>query len=90
MGAPTAAGGDEQSTRRPLVLAVVGVVLMAAGIVVAALPKDWIEESFSVDPDAGSGFVELLIALVPIVVGALLMGLAYLDRRQSVRRAARP
>jgi hypothetical protein len=90
MGAPIAGGGDGRSTRRPLVLAVIGMVLIAAGIVVAALPKDWIEETFSVDPDAGSGFVELLIALVPIVAGALLVGLAYVDRRQSVRRAARP
>jgi hypothetical protein len=90
MPAPTAAGEEGRSNRRPLVLAVIGGLLIAAGIVVAALPKDWIEETFGVDPDAGSGFLELLIALVPVLVGALLLGLAYLDRRQSVGRTARP
>ena len=76
--------------RRPVILGVLGLILIAAGILVAALPKDWIEETFRLDPDAGSGFVELLIALVPIVAGVLLLGLAYVDRLQSARRTARP
>jgi uncharacterized membrane protein len=70
---------------RTTVLTVIGVVLIAVGILVAALPKEWIEETFKVDPDEGSGFVELLIALVPIVAGVAFLVYAYVSRRNAAR-----
>ena len=48
---------------------VVGGILVAIGILLAALPKDWLEERFAIEPDAGNGLVELLLVLVPVVVG---------------------
>ena len=65
---------------------VVGGILIAMGIVLAALPKDWLEERFAVEPDAGNGLVELLFLLVPVVVGAALIGRGWVARRRDVRR----
>jgi hypothetical protein len=52
---------------------VLGAVLVLVGILLATLPKDWLETNFGIEPDAGDGFVELLIFLLPIVVGAAIM-----------------
>lgn len=65
---------------------VVGGLLIAVGIVLAALPKDWLEERFAVEPDAGNGLVELLLFLVPVVVGAALVARGWVARRRDVRR----
>lgn len=50
-------------TTEKLSLVAAGVCAVGA-VLLAALPKDWIEGRFGVEPDGGSGFVEL----VPIVV----------------------
>jgi uncharacterized membrane protein YedE/YeeE len=65
---------------------VVGGILIAIGIVLAALPKDWLEERFAIEPDAGNGLVELLLVLVPVVVGAVLIARGWVARRRDVRR----
>ena len=65
---------------------VVGGFLIAIGIVLAALPKDWLEERFAIEPDAGNGLVELLLFLVPVVVGAALVARGWVARRRGVSR----
>lgn len=65
---------------------VVGGILVAIGILLAALPKDWLEERFAVEPDAGNGLVELLLFVVPMVVGAVLIARGWVARRRDVRR----
>ena len=65
---------------------VVGGILVAIGILLAALPKDWLEERFAIEPDAGNGLVELLLFLVPVVVGAALIARGWVARRRDVRR----
>ena len=64
---------------------VVGGLLIAIGFVLAALPKDWLEERFAIEPDAGSGLVELLLVLVPVVAGAALVVRGWVARRRAVR-----
>ena len=52
-------------------------ILVPIGILLAALPKDWLEEErLAIEPAAGNGFVELLPFVVPLVVGAVLMDTA--------------
>ena len=34
-----------------------GAVLVVVGILFAALPKDWLEQTFGFEPDGGNGFV---------------------------------
>ena len=50
-----------------------GGILLVVGILLAALPKAWLETTFGVEPDAGNGSVELLLVLIPIVLGAALI-----------------
>ena len=64
-----------------------GVILVVVGILFAALPKDWLEETFAIEPDAGNGFVELLIVVVPIVIGGALIARGVVASRNQVRRA---
>ena len=65
---------------------VVGGILVALGILFAALPKDWLEERFAIEPDAGNGAVELLLVLVPILLGAAVIARAWLVGRRDARR----
>jgi hypothetical protein len=69
----------------------VGVALIAVGVLAAALPKDWIEETLGFEPDGGNGLVELAIAAVPIALGAALTVSVFLSqRRKRVRRPVQP
>ena len=64
---------------------VIGGILIVIGIGLAALPKDWLEERFAIEPDAGNGLVELLLFLVPVVAGAALVVRGWVARRRAVR-----
>jgi hypothetical protein len=66
---------------------VLGAVLVVVGILFAALPKDWLEETFAIEPDAGNGFVELLLVLVPIVVGGALIARGVVTSRSRAHGA---
>ena len=69
-------------TRANRVKCIVGSLLLVAGVLLAVLPKDWIEESFGVDPDAGSGVLELAFVLVPIVAGLILLTNVLISHRR--------
>jgi len=71
--------------RRGIVSAGIGSLLLIFGVLLAVLPKNWIEETVGIEPDAGSGTLELVIVLVAIVVGlSLIVPLAF--RRVRARR----
>lgn len=66
---------------------VLGAVLVVVGLLFAALPKDWLEETFAIEPDAGNGSVELLLVLVPIVIGGALIARGVVAWRGRARGA---
>jgi hypothetical protein len=75
-------------TRPNRIKAIVGGLLIVVGVLLAVLPKDWIEETFGVEPDAGSGVLELAFVLVPTLVGLFLLSNLFLSyRRQRAERA---
>jgi hypothetical protein len=53
--------------------AIGGVTLIVLGCAFALLPEQWIEERFGFEPDGGNGFIELLLAMVPILVGLTML-----------------
>lgn len=64
--------------RREIMQAGIGSLLLILGVLLAALPKDWVEETIGIEPDAGSGTLELVIACGAIVVGlALIVPIAF-------------
>jgi apolipoprotein N-acyltransferase len=68
----------------------VGMVLVVMGVLFATLPKDWIEETLGFEPDAGNGSFELLIVLVPLVLGVALIARALVVWRKSAPAAVPP
>ena len=60
-----------QSSVRRRIEAILAVVLIAAGVALLALPKQWIEGKGG-GGDGGDGGFELIIALVPLVLGVVL------------------
>ncbi len=65
------------------VMALTGVGLLSVTLFV----RDWIEQTFSVAPDAGSGEAELLVAGAMLAVSAVLTGWAALEWRARGRTA---
>jgi len=66
-------------------------LLIVIGVLFGVLPKDWVEETVSVEPDAGNGALELAFVLLPIAIGgALPASVYYTPRRQVVGRADTP
>jgi hypothetical protein len=52
---------------------IAGSALVLLGLLFALLPKEWIEERFGFEPDAGNGLVELALIVIPVVIGAALL-----------------
>jgi hypothetical protein len=67
---------------------ILAVVLIIFGLLLGLLPKDWIEDTFGIEPDAGSGVLELGLALGPIAVGAVLLATVLFKRRRQPKRAS--
>jgi hypothetical protein len=67
-------GGLDMTSRKYLLIAT-GVVLVAVGAALALLPKDWIEQTVAVDPDARSGMLEFMISLALLGVGSVFLAL---------------
>jgi len=59
-------------------------LLLVAGTVLGLQPRNWIELGLGIDPDGGSGFLEFLMAAVPIAAGLALGAQAVL--KNSWRR----
>ena len=66
----------------------VGLLGVALSIVTLIRP-DWIEFLFEVDPDAGTGKVEWLLALAFLVAGVFGFAFAGLERRRQFRHTSR-
>lgn len=75
---PAARHKGRAMRRREIVRVGIGSLLVILGVLLAALPKDWIEQNVRIEPDAGSGALELMIVLGVIVVGlALIVPVAF-------------
>jgi apolipoprotein N-acyltransferase len=75
-------------TRAHAIKRALGTFLVLIGVLFAVLPKDWIEETFGIEPDAGNGLLELAFVLVPIAVGLALLVNVYLAHRRRTERAS--
>jgi hypothetical protein len=74
--------------RRSKLLMALGGLLIGFGVLFAALPKTWIEDTLGFEPDGGNGLVELALAVVPIVIGiCLLAGPVLVKRRSATDRS---
>ncbi|HZC66788.1 MAG TPA: hypothetical protein VE545_09460 [Candidatus Dormibacteraeota bacterium] len=51
------------------------------GLIFSVLPRTWIESTFEVDPDSGSGVRELMLASVPVPIAIAFA--AYLFRKPA-------
>jgi hypothetical protein len=73
-----------RATRIKAVLAGLSIVV---GLLFAVQPRDWIEDLFGFEPDAGSGLLELGFVLLPIAAGLVLAANVHasLRARQSSR-----
>lgn len=61
-------------------------IAIAAGVLFAILPQDWIEERFGIDPDAGNGSIERWLVGVPLAIGlslAISAIVSFLKTRRS-------
>ena len=67
---------------------IVGGLLVTLGLLLAFLPKEWLEER-SLDLDGGNGLAELAIAGVPLIIGVALMVSAFVRRTVSDRATTR-
>jgi hypothetical protein len=72
------------------VMLVIGLALVVGGVLAGLLPKDWVEQFFNVDPDAGSGALELLVTLVPLVIGVALCAVALALRGRAAHSSTEP
>jgi hypothetical protein len=62
----------------------VAAALCAVGaVLLAALPMDWIEEVFGVEPDGGNGLLELVPVVVLAVAALVLCARVARARRRS-------
>ena len=60
-------------------------IVTAAMFIVTLVSRDWIEEVFGVEPDAGNGSLEWLLVAVLLAISVL----AFLAARVEWRRGAR-
>lgn len=65
-----------------------GALVCAVLTVVTLISREWIEWTFNVDPDGGSGVLEWGIVLVAVVLTAVFSLLARRDWREAATAAA--
>ena len=51
-------------------LAIAALMLLAVSLSFSLLTPHWIESRFNSDPDSGSGLIELLLVVVPLIGAA--------------------
>ena len=69
--------------------AALAAITIAAGVLFGILPRNWVELFFHVDPDGGSGLLELLFALALVAMGAGIVLYAARRRARAKTNAAR-
>ena len=72
---------------RSLSSRLITLISLTIGIVFWTLPDRWIESQLRISPDGGSGVLELVLVVIPIVAGVVVM-LVSCTRRE--RQAAIP
>ena len=77
----------EPDMTRSLSSRLITLTSLTIGIVFWTLPDRWIESQLRISPDGGSGVLELLLVVIPIVAGVVLMLVSWTHRE---RRAATP
>jgi len=55
-------------TRWQRLCSIVVPISVSIGIVFGFLPRNWIELRLGIDPDGGSGLIELLLILIPVAL----------------------
>lgn len=55
-------------TRRQRLCSIVVPISVAIGMVFGFLPRNWLELRLGIDPDGGSGLIELLLILIPVAL----------------------
>jgi hypothetical protein len=53
--------------RRKRTWKIAAIILLAVAFTFSLLPLHWIESRFNIDPDAGSGLIELLLIVIPLI-----------------------
>ena len=67
---------------------VAAAVCAAGAVLLAALPMDWIEEVFGVEPDGGNGLLEFVpIAVLAVAAMMLCLRVARARRRPEISPA---
>lgn len=66
-----------------LVQVVLAAVLATAAMALALLPHVWIEDRFGIEPDGGSGLLELLPVVVLVAAAAVLAVRVVRSRRTA-------
>ena len=46
-------------------------IIVVLGIIPISLPQDWIESALGISPDGGTGILEMVFTLIPVVCLAL-------------------
>ena len=72
---------------RSLSSRLITLISLTIGIVFWTLPDRWIESQLRISPDGGSGVLELLLVIIPIVAGVVVMLVSWTRRE---RQAAIP
>ena len=63
-----------------LAIVVIGVVSATGLMLVIALGPQWIEAILGIDPDGGSGLLEMALVAVPVLTGVAVFAAAYRRR----------
>jgi len=77
----------EPDMTRSLSSRLITLISLTIGIVFWTLPDRWIESHLRISPDGGSGVLELVLVVIPIVAGVVVMLVSWTRRE---RQAAIP
>ncbi len=60
---------------------IAAILLLAVGLSFSLSPLHWIESRFNIDPDGGSGLIELLLVVVPLICASAIAVLVFRPMR---------
>ena len=76
-------------TRWQRLCSIVVPISVSIGIVFSFLPRNWIELRLDIDPDGGSGLIELLLILIPVAL-AVCTAIFVLSRNGARNQTRKP